>query len=358
MTFNPALLKKPLVSVIISTYNRARYLRQSIESALSQDYPNLEVIVVDNGSIDNTPEILASFENKIRCLKEEKKGISAARNKGLRAAQGEFIAFLDDDDFYLPGKISLSTQKLLEDRSISLVYTDYIRVDSKGSPTKTIKMKHPPPEKFLRTFLRGFGIPPSITLTRQKCLEKIGYFDEALKHAEDADAWFKMLKAGYRFGHIPELLTAYRWHPGNHSHITDNIDLDKIRSSAITYFTLPELFGDLIKKENWERRVKKEYNKLADKNYFDDLPFSALAAAKKSLEIGRPSSFPLLFLTNTPQILFVLYGILETTAKMTLANINPRLTRRGADKYRGKIQALLFRLRYRLSLLFRHDWIT
>ena len=148
----------PLVSVIIPTYNRAKYLRQCIESALSQDYPNIEVIVVDNGSINSTsetPQILASFGNKIKCLKEEKKGTSAARNKGLRAARGEFIAFLDDDDFYLPGKISLSVRKLQEDHSVSLVYTDYVRVNTKGIITKTVKINHPPSEEFLWIFLKG-----------------------------------------------------------------------------------------------------------------------------------------------------------------------------------------------------------
>ena len=147
--------KYPLVSVIIPTYNRAKYLRQCIESVLSQDYPNLEIIVVDNGSTDNTPEILASFGNKIKCLKEEKGGASASRNKGLRAARGEFIAFLDSDDFYLPGKISLSVRKLQEDHSVSLVYTDYVRVNTKGIITKTVKINHPPSEEFLWIFLKG-----------------------------------------------------------------------------------------------------------------------------------------------------------------------------------------------------------
>jgi len=94
----------PLVSVIIPTLKRENY----------QDYPNLEVIVVDNGSTDNTPEILASFGNRIKYLREEKRGLCKARNKGLQEARGEFIGLLDDDDFYLPGKISVLTQKLLE----------------------------------------------------------------------------------------------------------------------------------------------------------------------------------------------------------------------------------------------------
>ncbi|MDO9547944.1 MAG: glycosyltransferase [Candidatus Marinimicrobia bacterium] len=347
---------KPLVSIIIPTYNRARYLRQSIESALSQDYTNFELIVVDNGSTDNTPEILASFGNKIKCLKEEKRGTSASRNKGLRAAQGEFIAFLDDDDFYLPGKISISVKKMLEDRSVSLVYTDYIRVDSEGHQTKTIRNNHSQSEKFLWAFLKGFGILPSTTLLRKECLERSGYFDETLQYATDSDLWFRLLIAGYCFGHIPELLTAYRWHPGNHSHTDDNVNLDKIYSAAIKYFTVPELFGDLIKKKGWKKRVKKEYDKLADKNYFRNLPLSARAAAKKSLEIGHSRAlFSPASLTNARQIFPVLYSIAETAVKLSLAIINPKLTRQSANSYREKINTLFFKLRYKLFKIFLPD---
>lgn len=349
----------PLVSVIIPTYNRAKYHRQCIESALSQDYPNFEVIVVDNGSTDDTLEILAFFGNKIKCLKEEKRGISAARNKGLRAAQGEFIAFLDSDDFYLPGKLSLSAKQLWEDRSVAMVYTDYILVDSKNRPIRTVKKNHPQPEKLIWTFLEGFSIVPSTTLLRKKCLEKAGYFDETLKYATDTGLWFRMLKAGYRFGYIPKPLTAYRWHTENHSHTTDNIDLDRIYSSAIEYFSLQEIFGDLIKKKNWKRRVKREYDKLTDKYYFGNLPLSTRVAAKKSLEIGHSRAFfSATSLTNARQIPSVIYNILKTVLKLTLVSINPKLTPTSADKYRKKISALFFELRYRLFKILLPDVIV
>jgi len=347
----------PPVSVIIPTLNRENYIRQCVESALSQDYPNIEVIVVDNGSTDNTPEILASFGSKIKCLKEEKRGQSAARNKGLRTAQGEFIAFLDDDDFYLSGKISLSVKKLLEDRSISLVYTDYVMIDSENLQTDTIKINHPPPEEFLRTFLKGFCILPSTTLLRKECLEKTGYFDETMLNShEDTDMWFRMLKTGCRFGHIPEPLTAYRWHAGNCSRLKDNEEPirlygDKIRSSAIEDFAFQELFGDFMKHKGWKKRIKKEYDKLTDICYLERLPLSARAAAKKSLELGRPFFFSL-FLTNTLQTLPLLYSVLETIVKIFLVNINPKLTRKNAGEYQRKLNFLFFKLKYRLFQVF------
>jgi len=348
----------PLVSVIIPTLNREKYLRQCIESALSQDYPNLEVIVVDNGSTDNTQEILASFGNRIKCLKEKKRGVSAARNNGIRAARGEFVAFLDSDDFYLPGKISLSVQKLLEDPSISLVYTDYILVDSEGREIQIVKKNHPQPKYFLRTFLTNFGILPSTTLLRKECLKKSGYFDETLlEGAEDTDMLFKILRVGYRFGHIPKPLNAYRWHLENFSRPNrpgekpNNFYCDRILSSAIKDFTLPELFEDFLENKDWKRRVKKEYDKLTDILYFRHFPLSARAAAKKSREIERPF-FLLLFLTNTLQTLPLLYSVLETTVKMALTTINPKLTRQSANRYWRKLDSLFFRLKYRLFKVF------
>jgi len=96
-----------LISVVIPTYNCAHYLGEAIESALAQDYPRLEVIVVDDGSVDDTPAVLEEFGTRLVRVSQHNQGIGAARNTGQALASGEFIAFLDADDLYLPGKLSL-----------------------------------------------------------------------------------------------------------------------------------------------------------------------------------------------------------------------------------------------------------
>ncbi|MFH2069020.1 MAG: glycosyltransferase [Candidatus Omnitrophota bacterium] len=341
----------PPVSVIIPTLNREKYIRQCIESVLSQDYLNLEVIVVDNGSTDNTEEILKSFGGRIKFLKEEKRGISAARNKGLRESQGEFIGLLDSDDFYLPGKISLSIKKLLENPYISLIYTDYIVVDSEGRRTEAVKKEQPPPEELTRNFLEGFGILPSTTFLRKACLKKSGYFDETMRYAEDTELWFRMLKAGCRFKHFPETLTAYRRHPENHSQTAHKSYLDRMYSSAIGYFTIREIFGKTADGKRLKRKAKNWYDGLTDIRYFDRLPLSARAASEKSLELGRPFFFSL-FLTNTLQALPLIYSILETVAKISLPALSLKTTRPYAGGYRKKVKRLLFKLRYRLFRVF------
>jgi glycosyltransferase involved in cell wall biosynthesis len=102
--------KNSLVSVIIPTFNRGWILKEAVDSVLAQDYKGFELIVVDDGSTDNTSEILASYGNDIRVLFQENKGVSASRNRGIAETSGQFIAFLDSDDLWLPQKLSTQVE--------------------------------------------------------------------------------------------------------------------------------------------------------------------------------------------------------------------------------------------------------
>lgn len=110
-----------LVSVIIPTYNSAPYIVDAIGSVLAQTYQNLEIIVVDDGSNDNTREVLVRYRDKITCLYQENRGVSAARNRGMQHAQGEFIALLDADDIWLPTKLERQLRFMFEHMDVELV---------------------------------------------------------------------------------------------------------------------------------------------------------------------------------------------------------------------------------------------
>ena len=116
--------EKPRVSVIIPTYNRAKFLLDAIESVLNQTYPNVEIIVIDDGSTDNTKEVLKPFDGKIRYLSSNHSGVAHARNLGMRAASGKYIAFLDSDDMYLPYKLSLQVDFIEKHPAIGMVCSD------------------------------------------------------------------------------------------------------------------------------------------------------------------------------------------------------------------------------------------
>ncbi|MGE5423480.1 MAG: glycosyltransferase family 2 protein, partial [Ignavibacteriales bacterium] len=118
----------PMVSVVIATYNCSSYITRAVQSALDQTYPNVEVIVIDDGSTDNTPEILQSFRDRIRVVFQENRGPAAARNAGLAMAGGKYVAILDADDYWLPERLEKMIS-VLEDGPYDLLISNFYTVD-------------------------------------------------------------------------------------------------------------------------------------------------------------------------------------------------------------------------------------
>jgi len=205
---------KPLVSVIIPTYNRARYVCEAVESALKQTYPHLEIFVIDDGSTAETQEALRQFGEKIKFIKQERRGTCAARNNAIRKAKGKYIAFLDDDDIWLEKKIERDINYLEVHPDYGFVFSGFIYFSDKekdmGERTKTEE------EKTTYEFLYDQNIIHSTSLVtmRKDCLEKVGLFDESLKQSGDYDMWLRAAK-GYKFGYINECLSKYRMHDTN-----------------------------------------------------------------------------------------------------------------------------------------------
>jgi glycosyltransferase involved in cell wall biosynthesis len=207
-----------LVSIVIPTYNRARFIGQAVTSALNQTYRELEVIVVDDGSTDNTQSILSTFEDtRLQIVRLEKNsGRSRARNIALRAARGEYMSFLDSDDYYLPGKIELQVKYLKENPAIDMVYTASACVDENDGSL----------DHFYRAPVSGdiykeiaFFKPLTITLPtvmlRRHVVDEVGLFDEAMDRFEDTDYWRRISKR-FRVGAIDEVTCHIRTHKGNH----------------------------------------------------------------------------------------------------------------------------------------------
>ncbi len=211
---------QPLVSVIIPTYNRAALVVQAVQSALNQTYTNMEIIVVNDGSTDNTPEILKEYEGKIKYVYQERSERSKARNEGFRHSTGSYIAFLDSDDLWLPTKIEKQVEVLNKKADVGLVYVGVQFIDTKGNlydgdlswerPTRPVLYE----DLMTRNIVAG---TTSSAMIRRACLEKVGLFDESMNTCEDLDL-FRRIARYYEFCKIDLPLVKFRIHGGNTQH--------------------------------------------------------------------------------------------------------------------------------------------
>jgi glycosyltransferase involved in cell wall biosynthesis len=198
------------VSVIIPTYNQARFLRAAIESALGQTRPALEVIVVDDGSTDETPGILARYDDRIRVRRQENRGPSAARNAGISAARGDFLLFLDSDDVLLPACVELQRARFEAEPSLGLVYSDVeffdvertlVRVADQGLEGRVARELLLLESPVISSAGSGIMVP-------RRVAEEAGGFDERLRASEDWDFCYR-IASRYPIGRVAQTLLHY-----------------------------------------------------------------------------------------------------------------------------------------------------
>ena len=181
----------PLVSVIIPTYNRAWTLKDAVDSVLLQDYPNIELIVVDDGSQDDTDKLLDLYQNRIRVLRQENQGVSAARNRGIKTSQGQFIALLDSDDAWDKRKISCQMAFFNDHPDALICQTEeiWIRNGRKVNP----RLKHKKPSGMIfEPSLNLCLVSPSAVMMKRQLFDIKGYFNEEFIVCEDYDMWLRV----------------------------------------------------------------------------------------------------------------------------------------------------------------------
>lgn len=213
-------MKKPLVSVIIPTFNRAEYVMGAVESALGQTYGSMQVIVVDHASSDETPKVVEELGSDVLGIRMDDRGrggVGAPRNEGLVHASGEYVAFLDDDDLWDPEKIQRQVA-ILSETDNTMVSSDARVIDTLG---KTVRDRYLGPRRigsdpFLALTIENFVIVSSVLARRQEIL-KYGGFDErpSLYMVEDYHLWLRMAARG-GIAFIDEPLMSYRIHGGSH----------------------------------------------------------------------------------------------------------------------------------------------
>lgn len=278
----------PKVTIIVPVYNQEKYIRECVDSILMQDYENLEIIVVDDGSTDSTPDILKSYGSAIRYIRQANQGAAAALNHGLRLAQGELVAWLSSDDAYMPKKILKQVAKFQEDPTLDLIYTNWIMIDGEGNKIRTVQVPYPPQERFILEMLKyNFINGSSILMRKARCVEA-NYFDQTLIADVDGDMWFRLLHNRCKFGHVAEPLLKYRWHTNNLSHnfpVMQN-SKDSVRVRVLQTLSYSEIFGEPNGNVTDKRR---NYESLAWAFAVDGSVAAAHCALQQAVQIGKLS---------------------------------------------------------------------
>lgn len=228
------------VSVIIPTYNTGHYICQAIDSVLRQTYPHYEIIVVDDGSTDDTTARLKSYSDHITYVYQLNQGVSVARNHGLRLADGEFVVFLDADDFVISEKLSLQVAEFKNHPGIGIVNSGWWIVDEDGSILGEEMPWKFAPHLDLLTWLMWKPVFPGAMMFRRAQIEHVGYFDTTCVTTEDVDLVLRLAKAGCKAKWLKRPTAYYRQHAGNTSgnKLNQIINMDRVIDK---FFANPDL---------------------------------------------------------------------------------------------------------------------
>ncbi len=206
--------ESPLVSVIIPAYNASEWISETLDSILSQSFKDYEIIVVNDGSTDNTVEVVECFMNRVKCISKLNGGQASARNIGIKEGKGKYVAFIDSDDLWAPDKLYLEVG-LLEKSKLKWVYSDAIAFDSKKRTNlyKYSEVQRHYEGDILEPLFKSCFIPSPTPIVEKSVFANIGLFNENsnMRNREDWDMWLR-IAAVYPIAYVPKPLAYYRVH--------------------------------------------------------------------------------------------------------------------------------------------------
>lgn len=244
---SPITNQLPLVSIVIPAYNAALYLEEAIESALQQDYPNIELIVLNDGSTDNTLDILQKYTGQFHWETHSNIGQAQTLNKGWEMSQGEILSYLSADDVLLPNAVSTSIKYLLEHQDILMTYCDYNLIDAGSHVIRPVKA---PDYNYFDLAVKFVCQPGPGAFFRRKLFELAGGWNSDLKQIPDYDFW---LRAGLygNFLRLPHILASFRIHDDSQSFAkSDAFKAEESIRVLNSYYELPNLPVEVIAAKN------------------------------------------------------------------------------------------------------------
>jgi glycosyltransferase involved in cell wall biosynthesis len=250
----------PLVSVIIPVFNGAKYVGDAIESVLAQTYHNHEIIVVDDGSVDDSWAVIQSYVPKVRALHKENGGVSSALNLGIRQSTGEFVAWLSHDDVFLPAKLERQVDFLARSPRFRACYTDYRLITSEGDLIAEISTPWYPRDQAIRKLFAEMYIGGSTILFERSLYDAVGPFAEHWRLTSDAEMWFRMLSVG-DIGRVAEVLLKERCHE------TQQVNLKPtgfIAEKKATYCAIYDRLGATVFQESGAAAEARSHAWFAD----------------------------------------------------------------------------------------------
>ena len=268
------------VSVVIITYNRADFLKEAIESVLAQTYQDYELIIVDDGSTDHTRDVVRLFDdNRIRYFHHENRGMTPTRNRGIREATGEYIAFLDSDDVWFPEKLSRQVE-VARKTGAGLVHTSRYETDLSGKKPRLVRPLRP--ARSSDEFLKGNTHISLTVLVRRDALIETGLFDEDLKASDDTDMWLRLARNNVEFRYIDEILMDVRKHGANVSRDPEW----KFISRVCVAQKMLEGHDKRIPRAVWRGKLAENYYLLAIQKYEKKLYPACTRLIIKALKIN------------------------------------------------------------------------
>jgi cellulose synthase/poly-beta-1,6-N-acetylglucosamine synthase-like glycosyltransferase len=243
------------VSIIIPAFGTAKYIRETLESVFVQTFESFEAIVINDGSpdTDELEQVLAPYQGRIVYFKQVNRGLAGARNTGIRHARGEYLAFLDSDDCWLPDYLASQLKLFEATPSLDVVYSDAQRFGDPATAGKTCMQTSPSngPVTLDSLIRLDCVVVASCTMARRQVVVDAGLFDESFRQCEDYDLWLRILYRGGQIGYQKKVLGRYRTRPGSLSRnaIKMSEALLAVNKKAATTMTLPERTRALLQQQ-------------------------------------------------------------------------------------------------------------